>query len=129
MTIFADARGHLRRYEDPAFRARYMLHNAKQRARAAGAVFSLTREWITLRLRAGICEVTGLGFIFKSGTGTGHGSPWAPSIDRIDPAMGYTPENCRVVVWIFNCAKNVGTDEDVHVLASALCRKLSATNR
>jgi hypothetical protein len=42
------------------------------------------------------------------------------SIDKIDPKKGYTLENSRVVVWIYNAAKNIFTDEDVMRMANAL---------
>ena len=29
----------------------------------------------------------------------------APSIDRHDLEQGYTPINCRVVIWAWNCAR------------------------
>jgi hypothetical protein len=47
-------------------------------------------------------------------------NPWSPSLDRIDPKIGYTLENTRVVVWIYNTAKNVFHDEDVMLMAQAL---------
>jgi hypothetical protein len=35
-----------------------------------------------------------------------------PSIDRIDSSKGYTPDNCRVVLWIINQAKNDILEDD-----------------
>jgi hypothetical protein len=35
-----------------------------------------------------------------------------PSIDRIDSSKGYTPDNCRVVLWIINQAKNDISEDD-----------------
>lgn len=47
-------------------------------------------------------------------------NPWSPTIDRRDPTVGYTVENCRLVVWAYNAAKNSWSDEVVLQLAEAL---------
>ena len=77
----------------------------------------LTPEWILEKLEQGVCEVTGLPFTY----GVEARNPWSPSLDRIDPSIGYTLENTRVVVWIYNAAKNVFTDSDVMLMAHAVC--------
>lgn len=79
--------------------------------------FSLQFSTVYSKLENGICEVTGLPFIYTSEKSRG---PWIPSLDKINPNEGYTEENTRVVCWIYNTAKNVYTDEDVLVLAEAL---------
>lgn len=71
--------------------------------------------------RAGRCEATGLPFTILPG-GSGK-SPFAPSVDRIDPAGPYSPENSRVVVSIYNLAKNAWGDADVLLMAEALCAR------
>jgi hypothetical protein len=78
-------------------------HNAKQR----GLEFSLTLKWVEQRLQSGVCEVTGIAFV----RGTSR-HPFLPSIDRIDSDKGYTPENCRVVLWIINAAKQALPEDD-----------------
>ena len=79
----------------------------------------LTPEWIMDKLQKGFCEVTGLPFTY----GLESRNPWSPSLDRVDPSIGYTIENTRVVVWIFNAAKNVFKDSDVMLMAHALVNK------
>lgn len=79
----------------------------------------ITPKWIQEKINHGFCEVTGikLELIEKSR------HPWMPSIDKIDPEKGYTIENSRIVVWIYNAAKNIFTDNDVMMMANALVNK------
>ncbi len=79
----------------------------------------LSPEWILEKLSKGVCEVTGLPFTYSLESR----NPWSPSLDRIDPTKGYTLENTRVVVWIYNAAKNVFSDEDVLLMSQALVNK------
>lgn len=51
----------------------------------------------------------------------GFHSPWAPSLDRIENSKGYELENVQLVCWLYNQAKGQFTDEDVLILAEALC--------
>jgi hypothetical protein len=80
--------------------------------------FDLTREWAIEKM-AGVCEVTGLPFELDKPDGYRF-YPWAPSVDRIDCKRGYTQDNCRLVVWIYNMAKSEWCDEDVLKMARAL---------
>lgn len=50
-------------------------------------------------------------------------SPFAPSLDRIDPEGGYTKDNVQVVVWFYNCAKQRFTDDEV----IDLCTRIAET--
>lgn len=97
-----------------------LFHAAKTRATKANINFELSPEWVQNKLEIGVCEVTGLPFSWKSGNKV---NPWGPSIDKIDPNKGYTLNNSRLVVWIYNTAKNCFTDSDVSLLANALVQK------
>jgi hypothetical protein len=97
-------------------RAKTMWHNS----RARNEIHTITEEWIVSILEQGRCQVTNLPFEWQYGVGK---QPFAPSLDQIVPGLGYTPENTRVVVWIYNAAKNIFTDEDVLKMASALTNK------
>lgn len=96
------------------------LHNSAQaRAKRRGLPFSLSKEWFLERVKAGVCEVTGLPFVIdQKGRHLAH--VFAPSVDRIIPRIGYTPENSRMVIWCYNAAKGHGVDGDVILMARAL---------
>ena len=101
-------------------RAQELFNNARTRAKKRDHPFTITREWVVGALTSGHCAVTGLPFRWETR------SPHAPSIDQIDPALGYTPENTRLVVAIFNYAKNVWDDDTVLNFAHAYIQRSSA---
>jgi hypothetical protein len=74
-------------------------------------------EWTVEEIREkmqGCCEVTGIPFDQERSTSDRHmGSPFVASPDRIDNSKGYTKENTRWVVWIFNLMCGNFTDEQV----------------
>lgn len=98
----------------------YLYWNAKRRAKVGCLEFALTKEWIARLVEGGTCSMTGLPFSRESGR-----KPWAASLDRIDPAKGYTEENVRAVVWMYNACKAEFTDADVLVMSRALLEKTS----
>lgn len=80
---------------------------ARSRARKKNLDFNLTRDWIFEKLKLPFCEATGLPFNMTDKPPAGKRfHPFAPSIDRIDPKLGYTTDNCRMVIWIFNQSKS-----------------------
>jgi hypothetical protein len=83
-----------------AGRASSLLKAAKRRAKAKGLKFSLTLDWVRGKLSAMTCEATGWMFVLAKGH-----HPFAPSIDRVDPRKGYTPDNCRMVLAAVNSLK------------------------
>lgn len=99
------------KYRDRAYEA---LRAAKYRAKKAGVPFDLTREWYSAKLEGG-CAATQLPFDLSSKQG-----PWVPHVDRVIPALGYVPSNCRIVCAAFNMAKLNWTDADVMKMAKAL---------
>lgn len=90
------------------------------RAKSLGLPFDITRGWLQQKLSAGICEATGAQFEWNAGVGR---RPNTPSVDRINPALGYTVSNCRVTTCIFNFAKNEFFDDDVLAMALDLLKK------
>lgn len=65
---------------------------------------SITREWIEEQLETHPnCYYTGVPLVPPShDEHAGQRCPWAPSLDRIDNAKGYTPENVRITSWLWN---------------------------
>lgn len=69
------------------------------------------------RMALGRCQRTAKRFVLQGGPGY---HPFAPSLDRINPKEGYTPENTQLVCWQYNSAKATFTDADVVRFAQAV---------
>ena len=96
-----------------------ILARIKHRAKAKGIEYNLDLNWYRNKLKTMKCEVTGLNFA-DNFWGKGKISPYTPTIDKKDPSLGYTKENCQIVVWIYNAAKQNFTHNDVVNLAQSL---------
>jgi hypothetical protein len=103
-------------------KAASMTNAALKRAKSKGLAFDLTPEWVEIRLRAGICEATG---IMLTETTGGRAHPFSPSLDRIDPKRGYLADNCKITCWIYNRAKGENQEEYLITLALALNKKIN----
>jgi hypothetical protein len=106
-----------RRYEAKWGR---LLDNARTRALRRGEQFPLTQrdmEHIIARSRSR-CEVTGLPFSWKWHPNQRR-RPFAPSLDRIIPALGYTRANVRLVCVAVNIAINEWGEDTFAAIASA----------
>ena len=71
----------------------------------------------------GFCEATGMPFEFEllqKQNGNNFQHPFAPTIDRIDPDLGYESENVQVVVRGYNSLKGEGTSVQARQIAQAL---------
>ena len=93
-----------------------MIRGAKQRSEKRNLPFDLSIEWAEENW-TGKCSMTGLDFLI--------GKDWiahprSPSIDRIDPAKGYTQSNCRFICFAANALKGRGTDADMLAIAKAI---------
>ena len=106
-----------------------IFKSAQQGARTRGLPFDLTLEDVQAMAEAqdGVCAVTGMRFSLRKPK-RGIKKPWAPSIDRIDSSLGYSPENCRIVTIFANIAMSDWGDWVISELKQELFRTFLAHN-
>lgn len=105
------------RKEDPKeFKLRRLFAYSKVRAKEKDIDHSITREWLNEKTELNICSATGISFDYDT---TIQRNPFGPSIDRIDITKGYTPENCRLVIWAFNAGLGHYTEKDLYIICKA----------
>lgn len=97
-----------------------MERSARNRAKRNGREHALPVGWMRERFEEqhGRCAVTALPFE----KGNRKHAPYAPSIDRKDSAKGYTPENCQLVCYMVNCARNQFSDYEFLRMCRAVVR-------
>lgn len=90
-----------------------LLKKAKYRAMPSGLPFDISLdEVIGLHDRQmGKCALTGMAFSFTKAE-KGRRNPFAPSLDRIVPALGYTVSNVRLTTLMANIARSDFSDDD-----------------
>lgn len=98
---------------------KHILRSRYRDALKRGLPFTLTPEWAAERW-TGRCEITDIPFNLTNF------SPgfYSPSIDRIDPKLGYVPDNCRFILLAVNSFKNTATDQDMYEVAKLLISRL-----
>lgn len=95
----------------------YLVRSRKYDAANRNIEFSLTDDWARSAW-TGKCTLTGIEFV-RGGQGRGP-HPKSPTVDKIDPHKGYTPENCRFVLHAVNAMKGSGDDATMFEIARAL---------
>lgn len=97
-----------------------LLTTALDRSKKRKVPFSLTPEWAEARW-TGKCEISGIEFEL----GRTRASPrlFSPSIDRIIPALGYVPENCRFILFGINAMKADGTTDEMIAICKAVANR------
>lgn len=79
------------------------LSKAKERSVAKSVPFDLDFEWAFSQItrQKYLCALTNIPFELEHDT-SGSMNPYAPSFDRIEPRIGYTKENVRIVCTAAN---------------------------
>ena len=103
------------------FRLKQAMNAARSRSHKRGIKFSLSLSDLGMPTH---CAVSGVEFVLSKSFR--EGNIFCPSLDRIDPKLGYVAGNVRVVCHSYNLAKHTGTDADVLKLARALVAKYGA---
>lgn len=112
---------HAEYYATVRGRAVRLINSARKSADGC----TLTLGHVIAGIEKGICPLTGIEFDLRTAERARsgrHTNPHAPSLDRIDPRLGYTNENTRVVAWQYNFMKGELSDADV----LAMCRRIVA---
>jgi hypothetical protein len=92
-----------------------LLDKAKERAKSTGVDFSLTIEDIEAVWPAdGKCPALGLTLM----KGKGHMHDASPTLDRLNPAWGYTRDNIAVLSLAANRAKNNARASELERIAA-----------
>jgi hypothetical protein len=89
--------------------AYFLWQAAQQRAKKRGHVFTITPADIVVPTH---CPLLGVVLKRRDGNKKGTASPNAPSIDRIDPSVGYEKSNIQVISHRANSIKNNATFEE-----------------
>lgn len=87
-----------------------MWNSAKRRASMKGLPFTITVADIVI---PDVCPVLGLPFEHNVGCPKDN----SPSLDRIDPALGYVPGNIAVISFLANKVKQTATSEQIRRVA------------
>lgn len=94
-----------------------LVRLVRRSARARNIVDLMTRDDIEhlVRRAGGRCEISGVPFSTEKPKGQ-RIRIYAPSVDRIDAAIGYVPSNCRLVCASVNIALNRFGDDFLKVI-------------
>jgi len=106
--------------DDPSFLLERLIKESRKRAKKKDLPYDLTIEW-AMDLYEKACPMSSLPY--APSDIPGRPGPRLPSIDRIDPALGYIQSNCRLVCTQANYALNVWGDE----VLKEFCRGVAET--
>ena len=97
------------RYQSSNGRLKILVNTAKARAESRSIPFAITSDDITI---PDVCPVLGISINLED-TYTDN----VPTIDRIDPALGYVPGNVAVISFKANRLKSDATVEELRQIA------------
>lgn len=90
---------------------------AKTRAKRKGLLFTITKSDIII---PELCPYLGVKLTDNSSTA---GCQFNPSIDRIDPSKGYTPDNIEIISYLANAMKYNAKPEQLVKFAEEVLRR------
>lgn len=97
----------------------HLFRAAKERANREHLDFSITQEDITV---PDVCPLLGLALI--RGRNTKGANPESPTLDRVDPRLGYVKGNIWVISWRANRLKSDATLDELTRLVSGLASRV-----
>ena len=108
----------IRREKQPWLAA---FHSRRKHAEKRGLLFTITTAWAKARY-TGKCELSGIPFDIRKRDQVGNPGPrpHSISIDKIEQAKGYTPDNCRFILNCLNTMRGSGSDELMMATIQAL---------
>ena len=109
--------------ENPVlFRCKSMLSSAKKRAQQKNIEFTLVVEDILALAQQNRCPISRQPFAWKDtiANGSAKVSVNSPTLDRIDPSLGYTPDNVWLISARMNRIKNDATPRELALLSRAV---------
>jgi hypothetical protein len=102
------------------------LHGARYRAKRDSVPFCLTKEYL-LSIATDECPIFHTLFEWgPSGLGAGNAKPNGPTLDRIEPDLGYVEGNVAFISYRANRLKDNGTMQDHYDIADWLWTHLYA---
>jgi len=100
--------------------ASMVLCGARQRAKGKDVAFNITKDYI-LSILPDNCPIFGTPFAFS---GNKKICPESPSLDRIDPKLGYVVGNIAVISMKANVIKSSANVEEIQKVADWLKTKI-----
>lgn len=101
----------------------YIFNSCRTRARKLGVEFTLREEDIII---PEYCPYLGVKLTRIQGYGR---QDFNPSLDKINPALGYTPGNVEIISDMVNRMKNSATQEQLETFALAILRRKNDSKR
>ena len=115
-----------------------LINNARGRSRDPQKTrgkddFTLTHDWVyeQMEKQGWKCPYTGVKYDFglgKSWHGRA-GAPARPSINRLNPLQGYTPENCEVVANWYNAMMGPYTHREVSEFIPGMFKSMAGSGK
>ena len=122
-------KGHLeresfRRRSSVEYTLRVIAAGCKNRAKRTGKECDIDVQYLLDKLKEqdGKCAMTGVELLSSRTNTRINSHPHTVTVDRIDSTKGYTKDNVQIVSYIYNCAKNNWSHDDVIQMAKGVLK-------